>query len=119
MVALVTAYPKFRIGGVKVFFQRRAQGQPRPNLVRVSPPRQPCLAVPCISGGEGRAPLGGFTPSMSYRLLHTGLIACPDAGRWFARFTPLLVNPVSVKRHHPAPIEAREPFVAKSGEVQR
>lgn len=38
MVALVTAYPEFRISGVKVFL-RRAQGQPRPNLVKVSPPR--------------------------------------------------------------------------------
>jgi len=38
MVALVTAYPKFRISGVKVFL-RRAQGKPLPNLVRVSPSR--------------------------------------------------------------------------------
>lgn len=37
MVALVTAYPKFRISGVKVFL-RAAQGKPLPNRVKVSRP---------------------------------------------------------------------------------
>ena len=100
--------------GVKVFL-RRAQGKPLPNLVRVSPSRQ--LVVQSVVSPEAKdAPLAELH---AFNVLYSAAYGLVRLSKCGALELPLprLVNPVSVKRHHPAPIEARKPLVAKSVEI--